>query len=119
MKLSRRANSGGICSCRLFALLAGCGVLPLLVLAATPQWWSQRGVLVTNAAPADFAPANQGQLRNLAKAAVAEMDEKLLGGAGDEVHNALNAWTTSNSQRNDYAPANLGQVKSVAKLIYD
>jgi alpha-tubulin suppressor-like RCC1 family protein len=102
----------------LLALLL-CILLPLIAFATAPTWWTQRGVIVANASPDDFAPANQGQLKNIAKAAVAEMDAKLPGGAGVDLHNLIDSWAAPTAQTNDYASLNLGQLKSTAKLFYD
>ena len=76
-------------SARAMFSLAAAFFIPLLVYAGAPSWWSQRGVLVSGANADDYAPANQGQLKNIAKAAVAEMDAKLSGGAGDELHSLI------------------------------
>ncbi|MFL6519216.1 MAG: hypothetical protein ACJ8NS_03270 [Chthoniobacterales bacterium] len=67
----------------------------------------------------DYAPANHGQLKNIAKAAVAEMDVKLPGGAGDELHNLVNGWSAPSVQTNDFAPLNIGQLKNVVRPFYD
>jgi alpha-tubulin suppressor-like RCC1 family protein len=95
------------------------GLLPLLSFAAVPGWWAQRGVTVANASPHDYAPANQGQLKNIAKAAAAEMDAKLPGGAGDELHTLVSAWSVPSVQTNDFAPLNIGQLKNVVRPFYD
>src|SRR5882724_6443983 len=89
------------------------------LLYASPTWWSQRNVVVQSAVPDDYAPANQGQLKNIAKAAIAEMDAKLTGGAGEELHNLANSWSTPAAPTNDFAPVNLGQLKKVARPFYD
>lgn len=94
-------------------------LIPLLAYADAPSWWSQRNVLVSGANADDYAPANQGQLKNIAKAAVAEMDAKLAGGAGDELHILVNGWSTPGPQTADFAPLNLGQLKNAAKPFYD
>src|SRR2546423_10339355 len=112
---SRRATA----TIRALFLVLGITLVPLLMRGSAPTWWSQRGVLVENAATDDYAPANQGQLKNIAKAAVAEMDAKLTGGAGDELHNLINGWSTPGPQTDDFAPANLGQLKNVARPFYD
>ncbi len=83
------------------------------------SWWSERGVLLENATADDYAPVNQGQLKNIAKAAVAEMDAKLSGGAGDELHLLVESWSSSELSTNDFAPVNLGQLKTVAKPFWD
>ena len=89
------------------------------MVGAVPNWWSQRGVLNPNASPDDYALANQGELKNIATAAVAEFDERLPGGAGDTLHSLVNGWNQPNAQRNDFAPVNLGQLKNLAKPFYD
>jgi hypothetical protein len=118
MKLVPPDQRRAISAVRLSLALAAIVMLPLLLYAA-PVWWSQRNVLVQNAAPDDYAPANHGQLKNIARAAAAEMDAKLPGGAGDKIHALINTWLTPISQTNDFATVNLGQLKNVAKPFYD
>ena len=106
-------------SLRLLSLciLAG-AVVPMALRASPPAWWATGGV--TNGSPAnDFAAINQGQLKNLAKAAAVELDLNLPGGAGDEVHNLVNSWAVHSASTNDYGAVNLGQLKSVAKPFYN
>jgi hypothetical protein len=111
-------NRNGVISLRLlFPLL--CGFLPLLTLAAPPAWWVQRGVTSANVPADDYAPANQGQLKNIAQAAMAEMDANLPGGAGQSVHDLIGSWSNPATPPNDFAPVNLGQLKNVAKPFYD
>lgn len=62
---------------------------------------------------------NHGQLKNMAKAAVAELDAWLPGGAGGAVHALLEGWSTPSAATNDYAAVNVGQLKAVAKPFYD
>ena len=119
MKISTSNIHGGTLSLRVAGTIALCVVIPLLAFATAPSWWSQRGVLIPNVQPDDYAQANQGQLKNIARAAVDEMDARLPGGAGNTLHDVVNAWATPNSQTNDFAPVNLGQAKNVAKLFYD
>jgi hypothetical protein len=118
MKLVPPDQRRAISAVRLSLALAAIVMLPLLLYAA-PVWWSQRNVLVQNTAPDDYAPANHGQLKNIARAAAAEMDAKLPGGAGDKIHALINTWLTPTSQTNDFATVNLGQLKNVAKPFYD
>jgi hypothetical protein len=106
---------------RLFLLLvvSGAGLQ-----AATPIWWPNNG---TQQDPAlNYAPANLGQLKNMAKKAKLHMDATLVGGAGFSV-NAMVAslgpdngvsYTPAELAAN-YGPVNLGQVKAVAKPFYD
>ncbi|MEQ1852021.1 MAG: sugar-binding protein, partial [Chthoniobacteraceae bacterium] len=97
-----------------FVLIAGA----LVVVAAPPPWWSGRGVTNQNAAD-DYAPINQGQLKNLLKAAVQELDSTLPGGAGDTLHAMITRWATPTAQTDDYAAVNLGQLKAAAAPVYD
>jgi hypothetical protein len=118
MKLVPPHQSHAMSAVRLALLLVGIALVPLLLYAA-PPWWSQHNVLDQNATSDDYAPANQGQLKNIATAAIAEMDAKLTGGAGEELQNLINSWSTSAAPTNDFAPVNLGQLKKVAQPFYD
>jgi hypothetical protein len=103
-----------------FLLLLACAsMLPLASLAASPSWWSNYGVL-SGTTPNDYAAANQGQAKNVAFAAVQELDNDLaqFGGSG------LDALTTTvlsgtSPQENDYGAINLGQLKALAQPFYD
>ncbi len=75
MKLEPRSTSSAVGSHRL--LLALACLLPLLALAAPPGWWTDRQVLDSNATKNDYGPANQGQLKNIATKAYAELQAKL------------------------------------------
>ena len=119
MKLAAPDTCLGVAPFRVLLALLLYALLPLPTFAAAPAWWSERGVTVTNAAPDDYAPANQGQLKNIAKAAVAEMDANLPGGAGNELHDLVNGWSNPSAQTNDFAPLNIGQLKNVARMFYD
>jgi hypothetical protein len=119
MKLLPRNNRAAVSALRLALSLALGALLPLLLYGSSPSWWSRHGVVVENATPDDYAPVNQGQLKNIAKAAVAEMDAKLAGGAGDELHDLVNRWSNPEPPTNDFAPVNRGQLKNVAKPFYD
>lgn len=119
MKLIPPDQRQAISAVRLILLLGATLLIPLF-LSAAPVWWrSQGNVLVPNALPDDYAPVNQGQLKNIAKAAVAEMDAKLTGGAGEELHNLVDSWSSPSAATNDFAPVNLGQLKKVAQPFYD
>jgi alpha-tubulin suppressor-like RCC1 family protein len=119
VKLARSDSQHGLTPLRALIALLASGLLPLLAYAAAPAWWSDRGVLVTSAAPDDFATANQGQLKNIAVAATNEMDAKLSGGAGAVLHRLVDGWTHSTANVNDYAPVNLGQLRQVSRPFYD
>ncbi|MCW0218828.1 MAG: hypothetical protein OJI67_10950 [Prosthecobacter sp.] len=87
--------------------------------AATPSWWAPRGVIVSGKTSDDFAAINQGQLKYLVSAAVAEMNAKLTGGAGSTLNGVVNAWTTNTAGADDYAVVTVGQLKAVAKPVYE
>ena len=119
MKLAPPDDRDGLTPPRVLVALCLCAVLPLLAYAAVPAWWSGRGVTIAGATPDDYAPVNQGQLKNIAVTAIAELDAKLPGGAGDALHALANNWATLNPQANDYTAVNLGQLKNIAKPFYD
>ena len=73
-----------------------------------------------NSTPAnDYAPVNQGQLKNIATKALAEIDAHLPVDPTDALHTMVNGWITPKSTTNDYAFVNLGQLKAVATPFYD
>jgi len=119
MKRKPPDSRNALSALRLSLALSLATLIPLLLYGSAPSWWSQRDVLIENTAPDDYAPANQGQLKNIAKAAVAEMDARLPGGAGDNLRNLISSWSTPAAQTNDFAPVNLGQLKAAAKPFYD
>jgi alpha-tubulin suppressor-like RCC1 family protein len=119
MKFPSGDNRSAVSVRRLSLALAMVALVPLLLFGSAPSWWSQRDVLVEDALPDDYAPVNQGQLKNIAKAAVEEMDARLTGGAGEPLHTPISSWSPSAPETNDYAPVNLGQLKNVARLFYD
>ncbi len=84
------------------------------VSVATPEWWTSRKVLVTNAIPEDFAPVLQGQVWWLATNAFAEFQGKMPGGAGDEVQHLITSPATSS----DFSPVAIGQLKTVGAAFY-
>ena len=95
------------------------GLLLQSATAVAPDWWSTRGVLAPGVAADDYAVANQGQLKNLAKQAALEMNAKLSGGAGPEINALITAWSTPTPQTDDYAAVNQGQLKNVAAPFYE
>ncbi len=80
-----------------------------------PAWWARRGVVLSNAAPSDYAPANQGQLKWLAAKAFEEMEARLPMGAGPSVK----ATVAGFQEAGDFLPVNQGQAKNVAAVFYD
>ena len=119
MKLAPSDHRHGLTPPRVLVALCLCALLPLLAYAAAPAWWAERGVTIASATPDDYAPANQGQLKNIATAALAELDAKLPGGAGDALHSLIGSWSTPGAQTDDFALVNVGQLKNVAKPFYD
>jgi hypothetical protein len=119
MKRKPPDSRNALSALRLSLALSLVTLIPLLLYGSAPSWWSDRGVLIEQGVADDYAPANQGQLKNIAKAAVTEMDAKLSGGAGETLHQLIASWSNPNSQTNDFAPLNLGQLKNVAKSFYD
>ena len=119
MKLAPPDDRHGLTPPRVLVALFLCALLPLLAYAAAPAWWSERGVTIATATPDDYAPVNQGQLKNIAAAAMAELDAKLPGGAGEALHHFVNTWSASIPRTNDFAPVNLGQLKQAAAPFYD
>jgi alpha-tubulin suppressor-like RCC1 family protein len=119
MKIVPPDNRSAALVWRLTLALALAALVPLLLYGSAPSWWSQRGVLLEDQTADDYAPVNQGQLKNIAKAAVVEMDAKLAGGAGEELHSLIGGWSFSDPATNDFAPVNLGQLKNVARPFFD
>ncbi len=75
----------------LLEVIAAWLVAGLLLQSATtvaPNWWSVRSVLAVGATAEDYAVANIGQLKNIAKKATQEMNDVPPGGAGTQI-NAL------------------------------
>ncbi len=119
MKLPLDSERVGLASLRIIAVLVLL-LVPLVLLAQAPQWWTERSVTNGNSAN-DYAAVNQGQVKNIATKAVAEFNEKLadLGGAGDALNQLAITLSKTSSSTNDYAAVNLGQLKAVAKPFFD
>ena len=81
--------------------------------AQGPQWWTN-GVLTGMAVTNDYAPANVGQLKNLAWHAYQAMQANLPGGAGAGVSNRVAELTPGG----DFSPVNVGQLKYVVQPFY-
>jgi hypothetical protein len=94
-------------------------LLPWLLFAAPPSWWAERNVTDPARETDDFAPANIGQLKYVAKQASLEFADYLPGGAGEPVTSLTNSWATPSAATDDFAILNLGQLKAVGKLFYD
>jgi len=100
-----------------------------------PVWWSGSNtrIIQENGEENNYAPANLGQLKHVAKQAKAHLDATFAGGGGG-AGSAVNALVDSFEPRagqsysqaeidqflkENYAPINLGQLKAVAKPFYD
>lgn len=132
---------------RTIAIILIAGILAAVAVPpAPPGWWAGRHATNTNEKD-DYAPLNQGQLKNLAMAAFDEMEEKLAGtgGAGGDFTKLIKRWhvldgnppTPDNPlstfrldaaghripqvtpKTDDYSAVNVGQLKAVAMLVYD
>lgn len=93
------------------------GIAALLL--AEPAWWVQRGVRDPAKDPSDYAVLNQGQLKNLARAARDEMNDYLIGGAGDQINTLVDGWNNPTANTSDFAVVTAGQLKALAKFFYD
>jgi len=101
--------------------MAALPIIPLSLLASTPSWWTDYGVLNGNPSN-DFAPANQGQAKNFAVAAVSLLNNDLaqFRGAGPRLDQLAAAFISGASpRRNDFAPVTLGHLKTLAQPFYD
>ncbi len=87
----------------------------LAVCAQGPDWWQERGVLVSGRTPGAFNPVNQGHVKWMAAQAAREFVEKLPGAGSD----ALLATVAAFPAGHDFRPANLGMLKAAAKPFYD
>lgn len=96
------------------------GAASLLLLIASlgyaeaPCWWVERGVLDPQVESADYAPVNQGQLKQIAYQAYLELEGTLFG-AGDSVAQRVSSF----SNTNNHVAVNLGQLKYLAAAFYD
>lgn len=101
--------------------------------APPPAWWSgeETRILEEGGEENNYAPANLGQLKHVAKKAKEYLeDPKFPGGAGQEITDLVDSFEPQTGQgytqqqidqfiEQNYAPINLGQLKRVAKLFYD
>lgn len=117
----RKGGGPGLSALALPTLGSVCCILVASLHAQAPDWWAERGVVVTNAPVAtnDFAPANAGQLKHVASRAAEELDARLPGGAGSNILGMVAAWTNGPATTNDFAAVNIGQVKATARPFYD
>ena len=73
----------------------------------------------TPATASDFAAANQGQVKNLARAAMEHLDAHLPGGAGETVRALVARWAVPGPATSDFSAVNAGQLKRLARPFYD
>ncbi len=118
MKSPKSTDKKGRVALHLLLGIAILSLLPAFLWAQVPGWWATRGIQNSNPAN-DYAAVNQGQVKNIAVKAVAEMDANLPGGAGDALHTLATNLSGTTANTNDYAAVNLGQLKTVAKPFYD
>lgn len=102
----------------LFALVAGAGQARA---QSAPSWWSSRGVVTPGASADDYAIVNQGQVKQLVKAAADEINSKL--GASSQSYwtqltSLISSWQSSPSTADDYAAVSVGQLKAAALPCY-
>ena len=103
-----------------------------LLFAASPSWWSHVSTQVVDeeADEENYAPANLGQLKHMAKMAKTHLDMVLFGGSGTSVGPLVESFEPRSGMgytqpqidaflAENYAPINLGQLKAVAKPFYD
>ncbi len=92
--------------------------------AVAPDWWATQSVFAVGAVTDDYAVANVGQLKNMAKKAALEMRAEFTeaGGAGTVIDGMITGWETAPAPgitRDDYAALTVGQLKQVASKFYD
>jgi hypothetical protein len=92
--------------------------------AASPDWWNDPATRIIDpeSVADNYAPANLGQLKHVARQAKAYFDARLLGGSGTAVPILVDGFvsgTTPDEIEANYAPLNIGQLKAVAKPFYD
>jgi hypothetical protein len=92
--------------------------------AVAPIWWTTRSVFAQGTVTDDYAVANVGQLKSMAKRAAQEMRSQYAGtgGAGTTIDAMLTAWEITplaGATRDDYAALTVGQLKQVASKYYE
>lgn len=111
--------------CKSFWCSFAClGLLALVSVAqaqTAPQWWATRNVTVPGASQDDYATLNQGQVKNLVKAAAAEVTAQL--GASSQAYwtqlsSTIASWQTPSQTTDDFAVVSVGQLKAVALPFY-
>jgi hypothetical protein len=118
MKRATPDRNAGV-GLRSLVILGAVWLAPLLVLAAAPAWWAARGV-VNSGVDDDYAAINQGQLKNLAQQAYAELRADLPASAWTNAAatNLATLVASFSLTNNNYDAVNGGQLKGVAKPFY-
>src|SRR5438046_569537 len=90
MRMNLSHCSRAAVSIRLLVGIVFCSLVPVLIFAAAPTWWTNpaRPVLKSGAEANDYAAVTQGQVKNIAMAAVVELNSSLaqFGGAGQTLN---------------------------------
>ncbi len=100
---------------RTITALSLCAVALTAAAATYPSWWTDREVVINGAQPADYSPANLGQLKWFATNACDELEQHVPGGAGPEIWELVRGF----SKTGNNVPVNLGQLKRVVAPFYD
>lgn len=112
--------------------LAACLLSTISLYAAPPDWWSapETEIIDSEAEEENYAPANLGQLKHVAKQTQAHFNELLPEGSGVTIASLTASFEPRPGQgytqqeiesfiKDNYSPLNLGQLKAVAKPFYD
>lgn len=114
-------------------ILFSVALIPGTAKSAPPAWWSDPASPVVEEGGTieeNYAPANLGQLKNMALKAKIHLNANLVGEAGSAIDALVNGFEPRAGQgytqqqidafiAENYAPINLGQLKAVAKPLYD
>lgn len=104
---------------KLFLVFVSASCAAISASFADPAWWLTRGARSPESPASDYGPVNQGQLKNMARAARDEMNANYPGGAGEPIDALVQSWETDTTQASDYSAVTIGQVKALAKVFYD
>lgn len=111
---------------RVLLVLLALFLIPLLLGAAAPQWWTDLQVIDPGATANDYAAINQGQLKNLAVKAYAHLRAQTnlppntwSNAPGTNLTALITSFQSNTNSTSNYNAVNLGQLKNVAKPFYD
>ena len=96
-------------------------LVPLVLMAQIPGWWADKQVLISGSSVTrnDYAAVNQGQVKNIAMKAIAELNEVLPFGAGKDLNDLSVILSSTSTNTNDYASVNVGQLKALFTPFYN